>query len=465
MNPLADRLRPSKLSEVIGQKHIIGEDKLLHKAIKSGNIFSMIFWGPPGVGKTTLARVIANEIEAEFMEFSAVTTGIAELKKIFEGLLNKKKQKTEGIQMGLGAVIPAKAGIQEGEDWIPHQVRDDKKKTVVFIDEIHRFNKAQQDAFLPYVENGTIILIGATTENPSFEIINPLLSRSRVFVLEPLGDEDLEEIISRGVKFLGVKIKKDAKEFLKEFSNGDGRMILNTLEIAAESLKEELPVVLNSIQDPESEEPGSRVKHGMTEKKQKITVQTIDKDLIVEALQTKALAYDKGGENHYNTISAFIKSMRASNVDATLYYLARMVDAGEDALFIARRMVIFASEDIGMAQPTALVVANEVFRACETIGYPECQINLAHGVTYLAMAKKDRSSYDAYFAALQDVKALGHLPIPLKLRNAPTKLMKNLDYGKDYKLPNGILPSGEVKMYGDGDLLPEKLRGKKYYSK
>jgi len=402
MNPLADRLRPSKLSEIIGQKHIIGEEKLLYKAIKSGNIFSMIFWGPPGVGKTTLARVIANEIEAEFMEFSAVTTGIAELKKIFEGLTG---------QMRLGQ----------------------KLRTVIFVDEIHRFNKAQQDAFLPYVENGTITLIGATTENPSFEIINPLLSRSRVFVLEPLKDEDLEEIIRRGVKNLGVKINKDAKEFLKEFSNGDGRMILNTLEIAAQAIE------VSKVSDV------SKVPKGKTDEK------VISKKLIEEALQTKALAYDKKGENHYNTISAFIKSLRASNADAALYYLARMVDAGEDPLFIARRMVIFASEDIGMAQPTALVVANEVFRACETIGYPECQINLAHGVAYLASAKKDRSSYDAYFAALQDVKALGHLPIPLKLRNAPTKLMKNLDYGKDYQ------------MYGYGDLLPEKLKGKKYY--
>ncbi len=414
MNPLADRLRPSKLSEIIGQKHIIGEQKLLYKAIKSGNIFSMIFWGPPGVGKTTLARVIANEIEAEFMEFSAVTTGIAELKKIFEGLTG---------QMRLGQ----------------------KLRTVIFVDEIHRFNKAQQDAFLPYVENGTITLIGATTENPSFEIINPLLSRSRVFVLEPLKDEDLEEIIRRGVKNLGVKIKKDAKEFLKEFSNGDGRMILNTLEIAAQAIEvSRVPKVPKGEKHNPGTEPLDTLGTFGTRG-------TLTKDLIVEALQTKALAYDKKGENHYDTISAFIKSMRASNADAALYYLARMVDAGEDPLFIARRMVIFASEDIGMAQPTALVVANEVFRACETIGYPECQINLAHGVTYLAMAKKDRSSYDAYFSALQDVKALGHLPIPLKLRNAPTKLMKNLDYGKDYQ------------MYGDGDLLPEKLKGKKYY--
>ena len=418
MNPLADRMRPQKLSEIIGQKHIIGEDKLLHKAIKSGNIFSMIFWGPPGVGKTTLARVIAREIEAEFMEFSAVSTGIAEIKKVFEGLTG---------QMRLGQRL----------------------KTVIFVDEIHRFNKAQQDAFLPYVENGLIILIGATTENPSFEIIDRLLSRSRVFVLEPLKDEDLEEIINRGVKHLGVKIKKDAKDFLKEFSNGDGRMILNTLEIAAQSLSSRAE---RSDLDADSVDGGSVIKIATSRTPRNDNV-IITKPLIEEAVQTKALAYDKDGEGHYNTISAFIKSMRASNVDAALYYLARMVDAGEDALFIARRMVIFASEDIGMAQPTALVVANEVFRACETIGYPECQINLAHGVTYLALAKKDRSAYDAYFSALDDVKKLGHLPIPLKLRNAPTKLMKRLDYGKDYK------------MYGDKDLMPEKLKSKKYYTK
>lgn len=395
MIPLADRMRPQTLEEFVGQKHIIDPDKLLFKAIKSKQLFSMIFWGPPGVGKTTLARIIAHEMEADFMEFSAVNTGIAELKKIFEGL----KQQARLLQ------------------------------TIIFIDEIHRFSKAQQDAFLPYVEAGVITLIGATTENPSFEIISPLLSRSRVLTLKALEKEDLLEIVNRALKDkekgLGkfkVKLNKDALDFLIEISGGDARVILNTLEIAANS---------------NAHSGSGSIK--------------IDKEIIEEAVQTKALMYDKGGEEHYNTISAFIKSMRASNVDAALYYLARMVEAGEDPLFIARRMVIFASEDIGMALPTALVVANEVFRACETIGYPECQINLAHGVTYLASAKKDRLAHDAYFKALEDVKQFGNLPIPLNLRNAPTKLMKSLGYGKGYE------------KYTDEDLLPDKLKGKKYY--
>lgn len=389
MIPLADRMRPKNLDEYIGQKHILSSDKLLYKAIKNGQIFSMVFWGPPGVGKTTLARIIASEAKAEFLEFSAVNTSISDVKRIIEGMQ------------------------KPGQLLAP---------PIVFIDEIHRFNKAQQDAFLPLVETGRIILIGATTENPSFEIINALLSRTRVFVLNQLERGELIEVVKRALKSkeqgLGkhkISIKQDAMDLLIEGSNGDARVILNVLEMAANNKK------------------------------------TITKDLIKEALQQRMLSYDKNGEEHYNTISAFIKSMRASNIDAALYYLARMVDSGEDPLFIARRMVIFASEDIGQAQPTALVVANEVFRACETIGYPECQINLAHGVVYLANAKKDRSSYDAYFKALSDVKEHGNLPIPMNLRNAPTKLMKDLGYGEGYR------------KYTDESLLPEKLKGKKYY--
>ncbi|OGC50424.1 AAA family ATPase [candidate division WWE3 bacterium RIFCSPHIGHO2_01_FULL_40_23] len=396
MSPLADRIRPTSLKDFIGQKHILDKEKILYKSIKSGDIFSMIFWGPPGSGKTTLARVIANEIKCDYLEFSAVNAKIAELKKIFEDVRNKRR-----------------AG---------------HKKVVVFVDEIHRFNKAQQDSLLPYVETGDIILIGATTENPSFEIISYLLSRTRVFTLNQLSNEELKQIVDRALKNkqigLGnykVKFKDDALDYLIEGSNGDSRIILNALEagvhIASNSKKE---VVFN-------------------------------KKLVEEALQRRSLMYDRVGEEHYNTISAFIKSMRASNADAALYYLARMVEAGEDPLFIARRMVIFASEDIGMAQPTALVVANEVFKACDTIGYPECQINLAHGVVYLALAKKDRTACDSYFKALKDVKTLGNLPIPLNIRNAPTDLMKELGYGKGYA------------PYTKESLLPEKLKGKRYY--
>jgi putative ATPase len=415
MIPLSDRMRPGKLTEIIGQKHILSPESLLTKSIRSGQIFSMIFWGPPGVGKTTLARVIAKEVNTDFLEFSAVNTGTAELKKIFGEL-------------------------------------DPTRQTIVFIDEIHRFSKSQQDAFLPFVERGVITLIGATTENPSFEIIAPLLSRSRVFVLKQLTKEELEQVVNNALKDkengLGkynAHISPNALDFLLEESNGDARKILNTLEIAVSS---SVPVIARSAPD---EAIPSMKKIASGSLKPRYDEITIDQKIIEEAMQKKALMYDKAGEEHYNTISAFIKSMRASNADAALYYLARMVSAGEDPLFIARRMVIFASEDIGMAQPTALVVANEVFRACETIGYPECQINLAHGVVYLAKAKKDRTSYEAYFKALEDVQTHGNLPIPMNLRNAPTKLMKDLGYGEGYK------------KYSKEDLLPEKLKGKKYF--
>jgi putative ATPase len=384
-SPLADKIRPKTLDQVIGQEHLVGQNKPLRRIIETGQLFSMIFWGPPGTGKTTLARIVATQTQAYFIGYSAVSA---------------KKQDVMNV-------------VSEAKE----RLKTTGQRTILFIDEIHRFNKAQQDAFLPYVETGTIILIGATTENPSFEVISPLLSRCRVFVLNEISEKDLVKIINRGVKELKVKIPKDALEFLANFANGDARQALNLLEATYQLY-------------------------------QKITIENIK-----SALQSKFLRYDKAGEEHYNVISAFIKSMRASNVDAALYYLARMVDSGEDPLFIARRMVIFASEDIGIAQPTALVVANEVFQACDEIGYPECAINLAHGVVYLCQAKKDRSAYEAYSRALEDVKNYGNLTIPLKLRNAPTKLMKNLGYGKDYQ------------KYDIGNLLPEELKNKKYYLK
>lgn len=386
--PLATLLRPKKLTHVVGQSHLVGPDKPLSKAIASNQLFSMILWGPPGVGKTTLARVISHETNRQFIEISAVSSGKADLKQI---------------------VLDAQKSLELFEDHQP---------PIVFIDEIHRFNKAQQDFLLPYVENGTIVLVGATTENPSFEVISALLSRCRVFVLEPLTSDEQNVVINTALAYfseLKLQIDDDARDWLINFSTGDARKLLTLLDQSVELFKE-------------------------------VTVKSLK-----ATAQSTHLSYDKSGEEHYNTISAFIKSMRASDPNAALYYLARMVAAGEDPKFIARRMVIFASEDIGLAQPTALVVANAVFDAVHKIGYPEAQINLAHGVAYLCQAKKNRTAYDAYFAALADVEKYGHLEIPLHLRNAPTKLMKELGYGKEYE------------MYPESpNNLPKKLGKKKY---
>ncbi len=388
--PLSEKLRPKTLADFVGQEHLVGPNGILRKLIENDQLTSLIFWGPPGCGKTTLAEIIANTTRTNFISRSAVSTTINDVRQ---------------------AVIQAREKLD-----------NQNQKTIFFLDEIHRFNKAQQDIFLPHVENGTIILIGATTENPSFEVIGPLLSRSRVLVLNSLGKNEIKKIIQTGLSHLELKIDDNAEDFLAEISQGDARAALNALEIAAK----------------------------LVGKNKKISLETIE-----QAFQKKALIYDKAGEEHYNTISAFIKSMRASNPDAALYYLARMIEAGEDSLFIARRMVIFASEDIGLALPTALVVANEVFQACHEIGYPECAINLAHGTTYLACAPKNRSSYDAYFKAVEDVKKYGNLPIPMNLRNAPTKLMKELGYGKNYQ----IYPDSNTS------LLPDQLKGKKYLDK
>ena len=395
MEPLANKIRPSSLKEFVGQQHLVGEGKPLRQAIESRHLFSFVLWGPPGVGKTTLARIYAKAVNAEYHELSAVSAGKDDIRKIIEKppLLGQPK--------------------------------------ILFLDEIHRFNKAQQDFLLPHVESGKLTLIGATTENPSFEIIPALLSRMRVFTLNELKDEEIKIIIHQALSTLSVP-PFDAKggESLAKGEKNIEKSIDWLINMASGDARQALTVIDNCLS-----------LYG------KITLENLK-----NTLQSKTLRYDKAGDEHYNTISAFIKSMRASQANAALYYLARMVEAGEDPLFIARRMVIFASEDIGLAQPTALVVANAVFRACETIGYPECAINLAHGVSYLANCKKDRSAYNAYLAATEDVKKYGNLPIPLKIRNAPTKLMKNLNYGKGYE------------KYDEEDYRPPEIANKKYFN-
>jgi putative ATPase len=374
MEPLANRIRPTSLDEYIGQPHLVGEGKPLRLAVEQGRVMSFVLWGPPGTGKTTLARIYSNALNAEFHELSAVSAGKADIRNILE------------------------------------TPRTDDRPRVLFLDEIHRFNKAQQDFLLPYVESGELILIGATTENPSFEVIPALLSRLRVFVLEEFSVEEMQQIIER----TGHTLDKDAAEWLIEMANGDARQAITMIENTADFYE------------------------------------TVDLASLKETLQSKFLRYDKKGEEHYNVISAYIKSMRASQPDAALYYLARMIEGGEDPKFIARRMVIFASEDIGLAQPTALVVANAVFEAVTTIGMPECALNLAHGTAYLANAAKDRSSTNAIGDAMSDAKKFGNLSVPMAVRNAPTKLMKDLGYGKGYE------------PYSKEDLLPDKLKGKKY---
>lgn len=380
MEPLAARLRPQTIDEVVGQEHLVGKDKPLRTAVEKKHLFSFILWGPPGTGKTTIARIYAKALDAELHELSAVSAGKDDIRRIVG-----ESGRAGKLMLG--------------------------KPKLLFLDEIHRFNKSQQDFLLPYVESGELTLIGATTENPSFEVIPALLSRARVFVLEPLSEESLKKIVKRSK----LKVGKAAFDWLMGYANGDARRALTMLD-------------------------GTQSLYGA------ITTENLNK-----ALESPHLRYDKKGEEHYDTISAFIKSMRASQPDASIYYLARMVEAGEDPLFIARRMVIFASEDIGLAQPTALVVANAVFRACEVIGYPECAINLAHGVAYLASCKKEKTAYEALRAAQADIAAFGNLPIPKNIRNAPTKLMKELEYGKGYK------------KYDTESYLPEKLKDRKYF--
>lgn len=400
--PLAARLRPRTLSEFAGQTHLLGEGKVLRRLIESDKIGSMIFWGPPGVGKTTLARIIAGRTKANFIDFSAVTSGIKEIKQVME-------EAEKGRRFG--------------------------SKTILFVDEIHRFNKAQQDAFLPYVEKGSIILIGATTENPSFEVNGALLSRCKVFVLQALKTEELAGLIERALKDRrgfgdqDIDIAPDIINTIAEFANGDARSALSTLEMA----------VLN----------------GDVDEKGKITV---TRETVEQCTQKKSLLYDKTGEEHYNLISALHKSMRNSDPNAAVYWLARMLEAGEDPLYVARRVTRFASEDIGLADPRALEVAVSAYQACHFIGMPECSVHLTEAVVYMSLAPKSNALYVAYERAKKDALTMLAEPVPLVIRNAPTKLMKELDYGKGYQYAHDT-----ADKLTNMQCLPDSLLGKEYY--
>ena len=400
-DPLAARLRPASLQDYVGQKHLLGKGKILYNLIEKDLVSSMIFWGPPGVGKTTLARIIARQTQAHFINFSAVTSGIREIKAV----------------------------MKEAED-----ARLYGRKTIVFVDEIHRFNKAQQDAFLPYVEKGSIILIGATTENPSFEVNAALLSRCKVFVLKALEVSDLVELLKhalqdeRGFGSQHVLITEEQLHMLAVFANGDARTALNTLEM----------VVLNG----ESSEAGI----------------VITKEVLEQCTSQKSLLYDRQGEEHYNLISALHKSMRNSDVDAAIYWLARMLEAGEDPLYVARRLVRFASEDIGMADSRALEICVAVYQACHFLGMPECNVHLTHAVTYLSLSPKSNALYMAYGAAKEDAVHMLSEPVPLQIRNAPTSLMKDLHYGEGYQYAHDT-----QEKLTNMECMPESLKGREYY--